>query len=324
MASAPATAQAADTQAPSVKVTSPWSGQTVSGTVNLGASATDNVAVDQVKWYVDGREVGWDGTAAWADTWNSGLVAAGSHSIYARAGDASGNWGTSPTLWFKTGTTSTTVAPTGWQLVQSEDFNGSSVDTTKWSIYGPWIPGHAGNGIRDGSAVSVANGLLTITARMVNGTLVSGGISNRLNQTYGRFEFRARTDADSSLATSGVILTWPQSGRWPVDGENNIYETTLDADRTPIKSYVHYGWDNKQYWFHHTGVNGQEWHTFAMEWSPSAIKIFRDGALAWTVTDANAIPDVAHHLSIQLDAFKEWMSGSVRLQVDWVRIYKRA
>ena len=60
----------------------------------------------------------------------------------------------------------------------------------------------------------------------------------------------------------------------------------------------------------------------AMEWEPSAIRIYRDGILAWTVTDRNAIPDVAHHLSIQLDAFKKSMSGTVRLQVDWVKIYR--
>ncbi len=42
------------------------------------------------------------------------------------------------------------------------------------------------------------------------------------------------------------------------------------------------------------------------------------------MTNAAAIPDVAHHLSIQLDAFKSNMSGSVRLQVDWVKIYKLA
>jgi hypothetical protein len=225
-----------------------------------------------------------------------------------------------------TPTPSPTPAPAsgGWQLVQSDDFNGSALDTTKWSVYGPWIPGHAGNGIRASSAVSVGNGLLTITAKMIDGTLVSGGTSNRLNQTYGRFEFRVRTDADPSQATSGVVLTWPGSGNWPIDGENDIYETGTEADRTPFASFIHYGATNKQYWFHHTGADGTQWHTMAMEWEPSAIRIYRDGALVWTVTDTVAIPDVAHHLAIQLDAFKGSMTGTVRLQVDWVRIYKRA
>jgi endo-1,3-1,4-beta-glycanase ExoK len=220
-------------------------------------------------------------------------------------------------------TDASTATATSWQLVQSEDFNGTAVDTSKWSIYGPWIPGNAGYGVRDGRALTVGNGLLTITARMINGTLVSGGISDRLNQAYGKFEFRVRTDADPSAATSGVILTWPQSQRWPIDGENDIYETLTDPDRDPVASFVHYGSTNQQYWFHHN-VDGTAWHTFGMEWTPTAIKMLRDGAVVWTVSDTAAIPDVAHHLSIQLDAFKSSMSGTVRMQVDWVRIYKLA
>ena len=217
-------------------------------------------------------------------------------------------------------TSTSTATPAGWTLVQSDDFSGTAVDTTKWTIYSG--AGNGGNGLRSASAISESGGLLTITARMVNGTLVSGGLMDKLNQTYGRFEVRVRTDPDPSLVTSGVVLTWPQSGNWPVDGENDIYETTLDADRTPFKSFVHYGSTNEQYWYIHSGSDGTQWHTMAMEWEPTAIRIYRDGILAWTVTDVNAIPDVPHHLALQLDAFKQVMSGTVRLQVDWIRIYK--
>jgi hypothetical protein len=35
--------------------------------------------------------------------------------------------------------------------------------------------------------------------------------------------------------------------------------------------------------------------------SPKAIQIYRDGAPVWTRSDRAAIPDVAHHLDIQLD-----------------------
>ena len=65
------------------------------------------------------------------------------------------------------------------------------------------------------------------------------------------------------------------------------------------------------------------WHTYAMEWERTAIRIYRDGALVWTVSDQDAIPDVPHHLSMHLDAFKSYMSSTVRMQVDWVRIYKK-
>ncbi|MHA1228420.1 MAG: Ig-like domain-containing protein [Candidatus Hodarchaeales archaeon] len=45
----------ADTTAPTVSITSPADGATVSGTVTVEASASDNVGVDRVEFFVDGE-----------------------------------------------------------------------------------------------------------------------------------------------------------------------------------------------------------------------------------------------------------------------------
>jgi Glycosyl hydrolases family 16/Carbohydrate binding domain len=210
--------------------------------------------------------------------------------------------------------------PPGWRLVFQDDFSGTAVDTTQWSMYNS--PGHAGNGLRRPEAFSVANGLLAVTAQMVNGTLVSGGMAHKGNYKYGRFEFRVRTEADPSGATSGVVLTWPQSEQWPVDGENDIYETGTGTTRSSFSTFIHYGADNRQHYFRHA-VDATQWHIVAMEWEANALRIYRDGVLVWTLTDLNAIPDVAHHLCIQLDAFKASMGSPVKMYVDWVKIYQR-
>jgi beta-glucanase (GH16 family) len=210
---------------------------------------------------------------------------------------------------------------TTWALVWSDEFNGSSVDTTKWYRYDS--AGHAGNGLRRPWAISEGSGLLTITARMVNGTLVSGGMSSNWNQTYGRVTFRARTDVDPSATMSGVVLTWPESGLWPVDGENDIYETGHKASRYPFSSFVHYSASNLQYWFNHP-ADASQWHTMAMEWNPTVMTFYRDGILEGVLTATAAIPDVAHHVCIQLDAFKSTLPGTVHMQVDYVRVYKAA
>lgn len=309
-----------------VTVTSPKANSTVSGTVTLSAGASAPSGIDQVKWYVDGDEVGWDGTSSWIDYWDSRDVSDGTHKIVATAQTYAGNWISSSASTFTVDNGGATPVPppgsSSWRLIMSEGFDGSSVDTTKWRVMGPNWTGNAGFGLRDGRAVSIQNGVLTITARMIDGKLVSGGIQSRIEQRYGRYEFRVRTDPDPSQATSAVALTWPQSGNWPIDGENNIYETMTSSDRTPFSSYVHYSSQNRQYWFHHD-ADGTQWHKMAMEWEPSAIRIYRDGALVWTVTDTYAIPDVAHHLNFQFDAYKNWMTGSPRMQVDDVRIYAR-
>lgn len=300
-------------------VTWPTAGSTVSGTFNVTASALSDTS--EVKWYVDGIEIGWDGGAPWQASWDSRSVGDGSHTIAAKA-LRSGSWVSSSTSSFTVKNGTTTVS-SKWRLLASDDFNGTSVDTTHWSVYGPNWKGNAGYGLRDGRAVSVGNGVLTITAQMLDGVLVSGGVKSKHARTYGRYEFRVRTDADPSQATTGVVLTWPQSGNWPTDGENNIYETTT-FDRYPIKSFIHYSPQNKQYWFHHDGANGTQWHTMAMEWEPDQIRIYRNGVHVWTVWDTYAIPDNPHQVIMQLDAWKSWMSGSVRLQIDYMRIYERA
>jgi endo-1,3-1,4-beta-glycanase ExoK len=222
----------------------------------------------------------------------------------------------------KSGQESTAYPPTDrpeWVLDFEENFDGGAVDESRWDIYRG--PGHAGNGLRSAEAFSIENGVLVVTAAMKNGVLVSGGMANKQNLTYGKFEFRVRNEPDSSEATSGVVLTWPQSERWPVDGENDIFETGTGASRNPFHTFIHYSADNQQYHYAHE-ANGTEWQIISMEWTKEKIIISRNGKIVWTLTDAAAIPDVPHHLCIQLDAFKTVMTGTVRMYVDWVKIYQ--
>jgi beta-glucanase (GH16 family) len=193
-----------------------------------------------------------------------------------------------------------------------------------------WAPfdsnGNSGHGLRRSSALSVADGKLTITAKMVGGDLVSGGMEHRHHQTYGRYEVRVRTDVDPSQAMSGVVLTWPESGVHPRDGENNIYETlATPGDRHEFYSFIHKPFgtvDDQDYTVHR--ANASDWHILAMEWTPTEIKLFRDGALVKTITETSAdlLPDVDHHAAIQLDAWKDSIPSPVTMQIDYINIYR--
>jgi hypothetical protein len=212
------------------------------------------------------------------------------------------------------------ATPGGWRLLMADGFDGTTLDTGNWQAYGPDWPGNGGNGLRDGSAVSVGGGVLTITAQMVGRTLVSGAVASRVSTTYGRVEFRVRADPDPSGATSAVVLMWPTSGSWPIDGETDIFETGTEPQRDWFSSFVHYGADNQQKWIGHD-ADATQWHTMALEWTPASIRFYLDGTLDGEVTDPAAISDAAQHLCIQLDAFSPTMSGTVRMQVDDVRLY---
>ncbi len=87
-----------DTTPPSVSLTAPSSGTTLSGQVQLSANASDNVALDHVDFLVDGTTVGSAVDASIAYSWNSRTVANGNHTFAARAVDTSGNTTTSPSV----------------------------------------------------------------------------------------------------------------------------------------------------------------------------------------------------------------------------------
>lgn len=86
-----------DTTPPTVSLTAPTASSTVSGSsVTLTAIASDNVAVANVQFEVDGTHVGSAVTTSpYAVTWNSTGVADGLHTLSAVAEDTSSNYATS-------------------------------------------------------------------------------------------------------------------------------------------------------------------------------------------------------------------------------------
>jgi len=80
-----------DTTPPTVKITSPTNGATVSGTVQIAVSATDNVGVTQVAIYIDNVLEVTDTVAPYTYSWNMKKASAGTHTITARAFDKAGN-----------------------------------------------------------------------------------------------------------------------------------------------------------------------------------------------------------------------------------------
>ena len=84
-----------DITPPTVSVTGPAAGSTLSGNVNLTATAADNIGVTQVQFFVDGVLTGTAANAPFAVRWNTRKVSQGTHRVEAKARDAAGNTGTS-------------------------------------------------------------------------------------------------------------------------------------------------------------------------------------------------------------------------------------
>ena len=81
-----------DPTSPIVSITAPANGSTVSGSVTVSASATDNVGVAGVQFKLDGANLGTeDTTSPYSITWSTNSSSNGTHTLTAVARDAAGN-----------------------------------------------------------------------------------------------------------------------------------------------------------------------------------------------------------------------------------------
>ena len=86
----------ADRTSPGVAITAPSGGASVSGTIAVTGTASDNVALARVEVTVDGATpVTAQGTSAWTSSIDTTRYAAGAHGVTARAVDTAGNASTS-------------------------------------------------------------------------------------------------------------------------------------------------------------------------------------------------------------------------------------
>lgn len=80
-----------DTEAPTVSITSQEDGSTVSGTVEIQVSATDNVGIDKVELYIGDTLVGSDSQSPYTFSIDTTKYEDGTYTITAKAYDTSGN-----------------------------------------------------------------------------------------------------------------------------------------------------------------------------------------------------------------------------------------
>lgn len=101
-----------DTIAPSTSITAPANGATVSGTTSVTASASDNVGVTKVEFYLDGGLAATDTTAPYSWSWNTTTATNAAHSLTSTAYDAAGNSASSATVSVTVNNVADTTAPT--------------------------------------------------------------------------------------------------------------------------------------------------------------------------------------------------------------------
>ena len=194
---------AADSVSPSVTLTQPSNGSTVSGLTTISAGAADDVAVTGVQFLLDGAVLGAeDTTAPYSLMWSTTSTPNGLHALSARARDAAGNQTTSALV----SVTVSNAAPPG--LVASFGFNEGSgatvLDTSgrsnngtitnaTWTAAGKFGAALSFNGtsswvtVPDASTLDLTNGM-TLEA-WVKPTALSGWRTALLKEAAGSLSY---------------------------------------------------------------------------------------------------------------------------------------
>jgi hypothetical protein len=193
-----------DTTPPTTSITSPANGATVSGTVTVSASASDNVGVSRVELFVDGSLHSTDTSSPYSFSWNTTTVANGSHNLQTRAYDAAGNSGSSSVVSVNVSNAS------GSELISNGGFEGSS---SPWTLSGDayWSTGaypHSGTGYTVLGFYDFASGTMYQTVSIPSGhpanyTFWLNVTSDETTTTtvYDRLFVEVRNTSGSLLAT---------------------------------------------------------------------------------------------------------------------------
>lgn len=179
----------------------------------------------------------------------------------------------------------------GWHMVWNDEFDGASIDQTKWRIEDAALVKNNELQYYSPKNVYVHDGLLTLKSekRKTGGRDYCSGLvetKGKFAFQYGRVEVRAKLPGTPGLWPAHWML--PDSGAWPP--EVDIMEL-VGRDPNTIHMSNHYGrwpgnrWDAGNY----KGPDyTQDFHTFAVEWDPDAIRWYIDGVQRFSV--ANNIP----------------------------------
>src|SRR5467141_2266756 len=125
------TTPGADTIPPTTSIASPANSATVSGTVVVNATASDNVGVTQMQILIDGSVVASNtNSTSLSFNFNTTTVSNGSHTIVSKAFDAAGNVGTSSTVTV----TVSNSGGTGTELLGNGGFENGVSNPAPWLL----------------------------------------------------------------------------------------------------------------------------------------------------------------------------------------------
>lgn len=242
-----------------------------------------------------------------------------------------------------------------WELIWSDEFDGSELDSTKWSF-------QFGTGSAEGLSgwgnaelqyytdrsenVFLSGGNLHIVARQeafqgMDYTSARMRSIHNGDWRYGRFEIRAKMPKGQGIWPAiWMMPTDAVYGRWPASGEIDIMEL-VGHQPNIVHGTVHYGPPhtyNGGSYTRPTGDFSDDFHVYAVEWENGEIRWYIDDILYHTQTnwfsDGHGFPapfDQRFHFILNIAVGGHWPGSPnhttqfpQEMVVDYVRVYKDA
>lgn len=196
-----------------------------------------------------------------------------------------------------------------FELVWADEFDGDSLDDTKWGCHGGWAADATGSYIRKGGywnreMCTVEDGNLHIATKYFPDGYKGNGkpgwysagldtMGGRFSQTYGYYECRCILPKGVGLWSAFWLYTGDVGniGNGGVDGaEIDIYESAkyhLDKYQNSVSSAIHYDGYGEYHesktvhWSRITGNNPyEEYNTYGLEWNEDEYIFYINGVKA--------------------------------------------
>ncbi len=221
-----------------------------------------------------------------------------------------------------------------WTLTFEDNFEGTTLDPTKWKLCPEQKRQDAGGWWRDSMTKLDGEGHLILSADVVDGHPISGAVRSKgiFEQAYGLFECRLKFQRTTGFWGAFWLMCdeeW-NIGNGAVDGaEIDIIESG-EFPRGGVNHAIH--WDG--YGEHHRCVSKiitapelyDGFHTYALEWTKTDYIFYIDGKETWR-TNEPGICEVPVYLKLSCE-FGTW-AGEIKkdelpdcMVVDYVRVYK--
>ena len=201
-----------------------------------------------------------------------------------------------------------------------ENFNGSTLDTTKWRI----DEGPRKGAVNTTRALTLRNGVLRITTFTENDIQYTGFVDTfrKFSQVTGRFEARIRFSPQPGMWSAfwSMSPTYGDSGDpalATIDGvEMDIVEHLLDMGGT-YDTTIHWGGYGPPNQRTVTQRNAPAlaanfgWHDYAVEWDKDGYRFFYDSALVWTAPDYVPKSRARQHMILSSEVQDGGWAGNV-------------